>query len=115
MSQLDNFDVVFDPVLGRARAEGKRPETVVGGGTSSSSGGGTVIGGGTIPQYDADPGSPNAEDAWVLHSTSGGAGGGELKFIAGLMTPITSVGAVSHTYQLSYRTQEGTTKRVTLT
>ena len=39
MSQLDNFDVVFDPVLGRARAEGKRPETVVGGGTSSASGG----------------------------------------------------------------------------
>lgn len=37
MTQLDNFTVVFDPILGRARAEGKRPETVVGGGTSTSS------------------------------------------------------------------------------
>lgn len=37
MTQLDNFTVVFDPILGRARAEGKRPETVVGGGSSTSS------------------------------------------------------------------------------
>lgn len=69
----------------------------------------------SIPQVDTDPASPSAEDAWVLKTTTGGAGGGVLQFFGGLGQPITSVGAPSTTYQFSYRTVEGTTKRVTLT
>lgn len=70
-------------------------------------------GDGTIPQYDSDPVSPNQHDVWVRRSTSG-VGGGKLLFIAGLMTPVTSVGAITNTYELSYRTEQATTKRVTL-
>lgn len=140
--QLENFDVVFDPVLGRARAEGKKPESVVGGGGSSQTSstvvqGGvqsvvagtnitvdntdpenpivnsTATGGGSIPQYDTDPASPAAEDAWVLKSGSV-TGGGKLQFLFGLGTPVTDSGTGGVTYQFSYRTQEGTTIRTTL-
>lgn len=47
--------------------------------------GGTTTDGVTIPQLPAAPGSPVAESAWVLD-----------------------------TYDFSYRTQEGTTKKLTL-
>lgn len=70
---------------------------------------------GSVPQYDADPASPNAEDMWVKRTASGGTGGGKIIAPLGLgflaLTP--GVGG-SSTYQLSYRTKEGTTKRVTL-
>lgn len=71
--------------------------------------------GGGIPQYNSDPVSPAAEDAWVLRTTSGGAGGGKLKSYFGLGFPVTTPGTgVTSTYQFSYRTLEGTTKRVTI-
>ena len=67
-----------------------------------------------IPQYDTDPVSPSPEDVWVRRSGSS-TGGGELKYIFGLGMPITSSGTGSFVYELSYRTAEGTTKRVELT
>lgn len=63
-----------------------------------------------IPEYSSDPSSPTAGQTWVLKS-----GGGKLKMLFGLGYPITipdPVGGIE--YQLSYRTSEGTTKRVTL-
>lgn len=67
---------------------------------------------GHIPQLDSDPASPAQEDAWVLASISGGVGGGEpLGLLLALTTPATGG---SSTYELSYRTKEGTTVRVTL-
>lgn len=68
---------------------------------------------GIIPQLDADPANPKKERAWVLKTTTGGAGGGVLQFLYGAH-PITSNGAISTSYQFSYRTKEGTTKRVTI-
>jgi len=70
-------------------------------------------GGGGIPQYDTDPASPTAEDAWVLRSTTG-TGGGKLNTFLGLGFPYTSQGTLSYTYRLSYRTQAGTTVRTLL-
>jgi hypothetical protein len=70
---------------------------------------------GKIPQLDADPASPSAEDVWVKKTQSAGAGGGVIIAPMGLgfiaLTP--GVGS-SQTYELSFRTQEGTTKRVAL-
>lgn len=68
---------------------------------------------GHIPQLDADPTSPAPEDAWVLATISGGSGGGSPY---GLLLTITkpNTGGTS-SYQFSFRTKEGTTKRVTLT
>ena len=68
-----------------------------------------------IPQLAADPSSPNAEDAWVLATIGGGSGGGAIIAPLGLgfMAIAPNTGG-SSTYQFSYRTQEGTTKRVTL-
>ena len=69
-----------------------------------------------IPQLTSDPSSPAAHDAWVLKTGGGGAGGGVFKGFLGLGFPYATVGSGgSPTYQLSYRTEEGTTKRVTLT
>jgi hypothetical protein len=73
-----------------------------------------------IPQYDTDPTSPTAQDAWVLKSGTGSTvtGGGVLKGIIGLSTYYISAGVSSGgaatTYQFSYRTKEGTTIRVQL-
>lgn len=64
----------------------------------------------TIPQLNADPALPSPESAWVRKS---GVGGGELKFLFGGGTPITSVGTPF--YEFSYRTLENTTVRVALT
>jgi len=73
MTQLDNFTVVFDPILGRARAEGKRPETVVGGGTSTTvSGGGGVAPASPIYQYQDGP-DYTGTYSYVGYEESGGA------------------------------------------
>lgn len=81
-------------------------------GSGIVSGGGGTAG---IPQYDTDPVSPNPEDAWVLHSTSGGSGGGTILAMMGGGFMASSVGTSTDSYQFSYRTLEGTTKRATLT
>lgn len=80
-------------------------------GSSSSSGSATA----GIPQYDTDPVSPNPEDAWMLKTSGGGAGGGAIVAImgGGFMASTPNTGG-STTYQLSYRTLENTTIRVTL-
>lgn len=62
-----------------------------------------------IPQRSSDPSSPDANDTWVLRSSSGGGIGapmfrGATQFAA----------ASSATYQLSYRTEQGITVRATL-
>lgn len=77
----------------------------------TGSGGGTA----SIPQYDADPSSPSAQDAWVLRTTSGG-GVGVAGVPMGLLLALTYTGGGgADTYQFSYRTNEGTTVRVSLT
>lgn len=63
-----------------------------------------------IPQYTTDPSNPTPEDAWVLRS--GGAGGIGAALSMGA-TQFPGAGA-AFTYQLSYRTKESTTKRVTI-
>lgn len=95
----------------------------------------------TIPQYNSDPASPTPEEVWVLKTgggtptgggiisafiggsmpyptvSSGGGvtGGGDIIAFLGGGLPFPSKGTTgSSTYQLSYRTLEGTTKRVTL-
>lgn len=75
-------------------------------------GGDTNTGGVTIPQLSSDPAAPSAESAWVLKTGSGAAGGGKP---IGLLISLTTTGAGgSLAYQFSYRTLEGTTKRVTI-
>lgn len=70
----------------------------------------------SIPQYNEDPATVKAEDAWVLRTQIVGEGGGIIKAILGLGFPITSAGlGGSLTYQFSYRTKEGSTIRATLT
>ncbi len=60
---------------------------------------------GTIPEYMVDPSSPAANQVWVLRLQS-------------IQTSIFPLGMVltggSSAYKLSYRTTEGTTKRVVL-
>lgn len=68
-----------------------------------------------IPELSADPVSPAAQDAWVLRQGAGGSGGGKLKMFLGLGFPYVKPNSGgAFTYQFSYRTQEGTTKRVTI-
>ena len=70
---------------------------------------------GIIPQLSADPANPKKERAWVLATIGGGSGGGEIKALMGLGMPyLTPDTGGTATYQLSFRTKEGTTKRVTL-
>ena len=69
-----------------------------------------------ITEVSTDPTSPEDGETWVLYTHSVGSGGGKLQGIVGLSFPLLSAGAGgSSTYQLSYRTNGGTTKRVTLT
>ncbi len=69
----------------------------------------------TIPQYNSDPASPVQEEVWVLKTGGSGSGGGEIKAFLGLSFPYLSIGSGgAATYQLSYRTKEGTTVRGTL-
>lgn len=72
-----------------------------------------------IPEFTSDPVSPDPQAAWVLRQGSSGTvtGGGQLFGIMGLSTFLVTAGVgsgSSYTYQLSYRTLEGTTKRVSL-
>ena len=67
-----------------------------------------------IPELSSDPVSPAAEDVWVLHTSTGGGGTpGKINAFLGLGFPYLGLGTGSpvHTYQLSYRTLEGTTVR----
>lgn len=66
---------------------------------------------GYVPQLAADPVSPSPGDIWVRAATSGG---GTLKSMVGLGTPLISVGTTSG-YELSFRTKAGTTVRTNLT
>lgn len=68
----------------------------------------------TIPQLSTDPSSPNAEDAWVLKQGQAAIPDGTP---IGLLLALTYTGnqASAVSYQFSYRTQEGTTVRTTLT
>lgn len=71
--------------------------------------------GGKIKQYNTDPTSPKAETAWVL-KTSGAAvstSGSPIGLLLVLTYANTQAGTAD-TYQLSYRTKEATTKRITI-
>lgn len=67
-----------------------------------------------IPQYNSDPVSPAAEDAWVLRTA--GAPSEPAGVPVGILLAITSAGTTAGTdlYQFSYQTVEGTIKRITL-
>lgn len=67
----------------------------------------------SIPELTSDPTSPTAQSAWVLKTAGGGgAGVGEAY---GLLLSLTQPGSgAGTTYQLSYRTLESTTIRVTM-
>lgn len=73
-------------------------------------------GGVHIPEYSADPASPNPGDVWVRRTVSGGSGGGEIRSFLGLGFPyLTADTGGTTTYELSFRTEAGTTVRETLT
>lgn len=67
-----------------------------------------------IPQMDADPSSPKQEDAWVLHTNTGGNDAGNP---IGLLLGLTysELAGGTDTYELKYRTKEDTTVAVSLT
>ena len=67
-----------------------------------------------IPQVTSDPSSPLAEDAWILATISGGSGGGKLNAFFGAFPYISPNTGGTASYQFSFRTLEGTTKRATL-
>lgn len=74
-----------------------------------------------IKQYTSDPANPKKEDAWVLRQ---GTGGGIIQLSTagvpiGLLLSLTyatteTTTGIAYTYQFSYRTKEGDTKRVTI-
>lgn len=61
----------------------------------------------SVPQLNADPALPSAEDMWVLKS-----GGGIMQTSVSSLKYL--LGKTPATYRLSYRTNEGTTIRVQL-
>ena len=68
-------------------------------------------GGISIPEYTLDPASPNAGDAWVLSSVTGGDG-----TPVGLLLLITTgTSGGSSSYQLSYKNSAGNVIRTVLT
>lgn len=69
-----------------------------------------------VPEVSSDPSSPNAQDAWVLKTSSGGStGGGKIKAVLGLGFLALTVGAGGSTsYKFSYQTKEGSIVRTTL-
>lgn len=77
--------------------------------TDEASSSGTV----SIPQVSTDPVAPAAQDAWVLKTASGAIADGTPIGLLLALTYKDNTGSLS--YQFSYRTQEGTTKRVTIT
>jgi len=71
-------------------------------------------GGGTVPEYSSDPASPSANDTWVLRTTYPTDGtAGNFRILGLNMLYAGSVTA--STYQLSYQTEAGITKRVSIT
>lgn len=61
-----------------------------------------------ILQYDSDPSTPKAQDAWVTKTTSGQGGGVGSPY--GLLLSLTMTGTEGVTsYEFRYRTKEGTT------
>lgn len=68
--------------------------------------GGSSGGSPSIPELYSDPVSPTAQSAWVLATDSGAIG-----TPIGLLLSLTHAASV-FSYQLSYRTLEGTTARV---
>lgn len=71
---------------------------------------------GLIPQLSSDPASPTAEKAWVLATLGSGASteGMPMGLLLSLTYAETAAGGAT-TYQLSYRTKQGTTLRASLT
>jgi len=68
-----------------------------------------------IPELSSDPVSPNAQDAWVLRGGSGGSGGGKIRAFIGLSMAYLKVNTGgAFNYKFSYRTNEGSTVRATL-
>lgn len=64
-----------------------------------------------LGQVNTDPVAPTVEESWVLRSGTVTGGGDPL----GLLLCITNAGSISGlSYQFSFRTLEGTTKRVTI-
>jgi hypothetical protein len=63
-----------------------------------------------IQQLTADPASPTAEEAWVLYTAAVGEGIPLMMFPLLILSP-----GIPASYQFSYRTNQGNTKRVTLT
>lgn len=59
---------------------------------------------GVIPEYTQDPSSPQPEDAWVRYTAATGGGSP-----VGLLLGLTKPAAGQDTYELRYRTLEGTT------
>ena len=62
-----------------------------------------------LPEYTSDP-TPASGDVWVLRSGSGGTDGIPL----GMLLALTQNVGATTSYQLSYRTSEGSTVRATL-
>lgn len=62
-----------------------------------------------VPELTSDPSNPAPGDIWVLRTISGSAPDGQPY---GMLVTLTQPGA--STYQLCYRTLEGTTIRVTM-
>lgn len=62
-----------------------------------------------LPEYTSDP-SSSSGDVWVLRSDAGGTEGIPL----GMLLAITQTVGATSSYQLSYKTSEGTTVRTTL-
>lgn len=67
---------------------------------------------GLIPEVTVDPSSPTPGQVWVKRTDP--IPGGKLKAISGLGFPIVSPAGGTTTYQLSYYTLSGDTKRVLL-
>ena len=68
-----------------------------------------------LGQLNTDPVSPTAQQAWVLATISGGSGGGKLRSFLGAFPYIAPNTGGTSSYQFSFRTLEGSTKRVALT
>jgi hypothetical protein len=63
-----------------------------------------------IPEYTSDP-SSSSGDIWMLRTDTGGTAGIPL----GMLLAITQTVGATSSYQLSYKTSEGTIVRETLT
>jgi hypothetical protein len=70
--------------------------------------GSSSSGGSTLPEVYTDPVSPAAGDTWIL-ATQVSYTGQPIGMLLGI-----TYAADTYTYQLSYRTTEGTTIRTTL-